>query len=142
MGREGGRDRGEGQKKEGRIKIKATECSPLAFTGWHSLTIPVLWQSWFQPLWIVEQLQEPSLCQAGQGSAHTQTPPHADHGSLHLLLPCKYKRPFTAEVPLLLLGVILCCSILCCWLGYCSAKQQRSPSKELQNASASCRGLL
>lgn len=52
MGREGGRDRREGQKKGGRIKIKATECSPLglqnlSFTGWHSLTIPVPWQSWF-----------------------------------------------------------------------------------------------
>lgn len=63
FGERGGRDKRQGQKKGGRIQIKTSECSPLglqnlSFTGWHSLTIPVPWQSWSQPLWIVEQLQD------------------------------------------------------------------------------------
>lgn len=147
MGREGAETKERGKRREEELKSRLLSAHlralhNLSGTGWHSLTIPVLWQTWFQPLWIGEQLQDHPCAEQHKAQHTPRLPPHADHGSLHLLLPCKFKRPFTAEVRLLLLGVILCCSILCCWLSYCGAKQQRSPSKELQNASASCRGLF
>ena len=126
FGERWGRDTREGQKKGGRIKIKTTVCSPLGpetlpFTGWHSPTISVPWQSSARSLWTVEQLQAAPTwdhpCTEEDEAQHTLGPPlHADRPrlSLHLLLPCKHKRPFTAEVQPLLLGIILGCSVLGC----------------------------
>jgi len=60
---------------------------------------------------------------------HTLGPPLRADGlrlSLHLLLPCKAKRPFSAKAQLLLLGIILGCSVLGCG----GTKSQRSPPEE------------
>lgn len=121
-----GRDTREGQKKEERIKIKTTVVSPLGpetlpFTGWHSLTVPVPWQSSAQSLWASEQLQAAPTrvhprAEQDEAQHRLGLPLHADGSqlSLYLVLPCKDKRSFTAEVQPLLLGITLGCSIPGC----------------------------
>jgi len=122
----------------GEIKIETAVRSPsgpetLPFAGWHSPTISAPRQSSARHLWATERLQAAPTrdhpCAERDRAQHTLGPPLRADGlrlSLHLLLPCKAKRPFSAKAQLLLLGIILGCSILGCG----GTKSQRSPPEE------------